>query len=188
MPKQAKLTYDLVAKTIDNLIKNKANGEKFPTFMQIIKITGGNANTLNSYIKQYKELQAKNTNSQIEVLQQQLKKYADTNAKYVNDFTGLNTKIDILTNKNIELQNKNIELQNKNIELQNKNVELQKENQLLKNENANLKTQIKNNNAYDTLLNLLKTHSADFKRFEKKFDDINNITILNLQKDAYDNL
>lgn len=174
MPKQAKLTYDLVAKTIDNLIKNKANGGKFPTFMQIIKITGGNANTLNSYIKQYKELQAKNTNSQIEVLQQQLKKYADTNAKYVNDFTGLNTKIEILTNKNIELQNKNFELQ--------------KENELLKNENANLKTQIKNNNAYDTLLNLLKTHSADFKRFEKKFDDINNITILNLQKDAYENL
>ena len=174
MPKQAKLTYDLVAKTIDNLIKNKANGEKFPTFMQIIKITGGNANTLNSYIKQYKELQAKNTNSQIEVLQQQLKKYADTNAKYVNDFTGLNTKIDILTNKNIELQNKN--------------VALQKENELLKNENTNLKTQIKNNNAYDTLLNLLKKHSADFKSFEKKFDDINNITILNLQKDAYENL
>ena len=167
MPKQAKLTYELVAKTIDNLIKNKTNGEKFPTFMQIIKITGGNANTLNSYIKQYKELQAKNTNSQIEVLQQQLKKYADTNAKYVNDFTGLNTKIDILTNKNIELQ---------------------KENELLKNENANLKTQIKNNNAYNTLLNLLKKHSADFKSFEKKFDDINNITILNLQKDAYDNL
>lgn len=174
MPKQAKLTYELVAKTIDNLIKNKANGGKFPTFMQIIKITGGNANTLNSYIKQYKELQAKNTNSQIEVLQQQLKKYADTNAKYVNDFTGLNTKIDILTNKNIELQNKNFELQ--------------KENELLKNENANLKTQIKNNNAYDTLLNLLKKHSADFKSFEKKFDDINNITILNLQKDAYENL
>ena len=174
MPKQAKLTYELVAKTIDNLIKNKANGGKFPTFMQIIKITGGNANTLNSYIKQYKELQAKNANSQIEMLQQQLKKYADTNAKYVNDFTGLNTKIDILTNKNIELQNKN--------------VELQKENELLKNENANLKTQINNNNAYNTLLNLLKKHSADFKSFEKKFDDINNITILNLQKDAYDNL
>ena len=167
MPKQAKLTYDLVAKTIDNLIKNKTNGEKFPTFMQIIKITGGNANTLNSYIKQYKELQAKNTNSQIEVLQQQLKKYADTNAKYVNDFTGLNTKIDILTNKNIELQ---------------------KENELLKNENANLKTQIKNNNAYEKILELLKNHTIDFKRFEKKFDDINNITILNLQKDAYDNL
>ena len=174
MPKQAKLTYELVAKTIDNLIKNKANGGKFPTFNQIIKVTGGNANTLNSYIKQYKELQAKNTNSQIEVLQQQLKKYADTNAKYVNDFTGLNTKIDILTNKNIELQNKIFELQ--------------KENELLKNENANLKTQIKNNNAYDTLLNLLKKHSADFKSFEKKFDDINNITILNLQKDAYENL
>lgn len=174
MPKQAKLTYELVAKTIDNLIKNKTNGEKFPTFMQIIKITGGNANTLNSYIKQYKELQAKNANSQIEVLQQQLKKYADTNAKYVNDFTGLNTKIDILTNKNIELQNKN--------------VALQKENELLKNENTNLKTQIKNNNAYNTLLNLLKKHSADFKSFEKKFDDINNITILNLQKDAYENL
>ena len=181
MPKQAKLTYDLVAKTIDNLIKNKANGEKFPTFMQIIKITGGNANTLNSYIKQYKELQAKNANSQIEMLQQQLKKYADTNAKYVNDFTGLNTKIDILTNKNIELQNKNVELQNKN-------VELQKENELLKNENANLKTQIKNNNAYEKILELLKNHTIDFKRFEKKFDDINNITILNLQKDAYDNL
>lgn len=174
MPKQAKLTYELVAKTIDNLIKNKTNGGKFPTFMQIIKITGGNANTLNSYIKQYKELQAKNTNSQIEVLQQQLKKYADTNAKYVNDFTGLNTKIDILTNKNIELQNKN--------------VELQKENELLKNENANLKTQIKNNNAYEKILELLKNHTIDFKRFEKKFDDINNITILNLQKDAYDNL
>lgn len=174
MPKQAKLTYDLVAKTIDNLIKNKANGGKFPTFMQIIKITGGNANTLNSYIKQYKELQAKNANSQIEVLQQQLKKYADTNAKYVNDFTGLNTKIDILTNKNIELQNKNIELQ--------------KENELLKNENADLKTQIKNNNAYEKILELLKNHTIDFKRFEKKFDDINNITILNLQKDAYDNL
>ena len=170
MPKQAKLTYDLVAKTIDNLIKNKANGEKFPTFMQIIKITGGNANTLNSYIKQYKA----QANSKIEILQQQLNKFADTNAKYVNDFTGLNTKIDILTNKNIELQNKN--------------VELQKENELLKNENANLKTQIKNNNAYDTLLNLLKTHSADFKGFEKKFDDINNRTILNLQKDAYENL
>ena len=167
MPKQAKLTYELVAKTIDNLIKNKTNGGKFPTFMQIIKITGGNANTLNSYIKQYKELQAKNTNSQIEVLQQQLKKYADTNAKYVNDFTGLNTKIDILTNKNIELQ---------------------KENELLKNENANLKTQIKNNNAYEKILELLKNHTIDFKRFEKKFDDINNITILNLQKDAYDNL
>lgn len=170
MPKQAKLTYDLVAKTIDNLIKNKANGEKFPTFMQIIKITGGNANTLNSYIKQYKA----QANSKIEILQQQLNKFADTNAKYVNDFTGLNTKIDILTNKNIELQNKNFELQ--------------KENELLKNENANLKTQIKNNNAYDTLLNLLKKHSADFKSFEKKFDDINNITILNLQKDAYENL
>ena len=167
MPKQAKLTYELVAKTIDNLIKNKANGEKFPTFMQIIKITGGNANTLNSYIKQYKELQAKNANSQIEMLQQQLKKYADTNAKYVDDFTGLNTKIDILTNKNIELQ---------------------KENELLKNENANLKTQIKNNNAYEKILELLKNHTIDFKRFEKKFDDINNITILNLQKDAYDNL
>ena len=93
-------------------------------------------------------------------MQQQLKKYADTNAKYVNDFTGLNTKIDILTNKNIELQNKNFELQ--------------KENELLKNQNENLKTQIKNNNAYDTLLNLLKKHSADFKSFEKKFDDINN--------------
>ena len=167
MPKQAKLTYDLVAKTIDNLIKNKANGGKFPTFMQIIKITGGNANTLNSYIKQYKELQAKNTNSQIEVLQQQLKKYADTNAKYVNDFTGLNTKIDILKNENAVLKN---------------------ENDLLKIENAKLKNQIQNNNAYNTLLNLLKKHSADFKSFEKKFDDINNITILNLQKDAYDNL
>ena len=177
MPKQAKLTYDLVAKTIDNLIKNKANGEKFPTFMQIIKITGGNANTLNSYIKQYKA----QANSKIEILQQQLKKYADTNAKYVDDFTGLNTKIDILTNKNIELQNKNIELQNKN-------VELQKENELLKNENTNLKTQIKNNNAYEKILELLKNHTIDFKRFEKKFDDINNITILNLQKDAYDNL
>ena len=174
MPKQAKLTYELVAKTIDNLIKNKANGDKFPTFMQIIKITGGNANTLNSYIKQYKELQAKNANSQIEVLQQQLKKYADTNAKYVDDFTGLNTKIDILTNKNIELQNKN--------------VALQKENELLKNENTNLKTQIKNNNAYEKILELLKNHTIDFKRFEKKFDDINNITILNLQKDAYENL
>ena len=167
MPKQAKLTYELVAKTIDNLIKNKTNGEKFPTFNQIIKVTGGNANTLNSYIKQYKDLQAKNANSQIEMLQQQLKKYADTNAKYVNDFTGLNTKIDILTNKNIELQ---------------------KENELLKNENANLKTQIKNNNAYEKILELLKNHTIDFKRFEKKFDDINNITILNLQKDAYDNL
>lgn len=170
MPKQAKLTYDLVAKTIDNLIKNKANGEKFPTFMQIIKITGGNANTLNSYIKQYKA----QANSKIEILQQQLNKFADTNAKYVNDFTGLNTKIDILTNKNIELQNKN--------------VELQKENELLKNENTNLKTQIKNNNAYEKILELLKNHTIDFKRFEKKFDDINNITILNLQKDAYDNL
>ena len=167
MPKQAKLTYELVAKTIDNLIKNKANGGKFPTFMQIIKITGGNANTLNSYIKQYKELQAKNTNSQIEVLQQQLKKYADTNAKYVNDFTGLNTKIDILKNENAVLKN---------------------ENDLLKIENAKLKNQIQNNNAYNTLLNLLKKHSADFKSFEKKFDDINNITILNLQKDAYENL
>ena len=167
MPKQAKLTYELVAKTIDNLIKNKTNGEKFPTFNQIIKVTGGNANTLNSNIKQYKELQAKNANSQIEVLQQQLKKYADTNAKYVNDFTGLNTKIDILTNKNIELQ---------------------KENELLKNENTNLKTQIKNNNAYEKILELLKNHTIDFIRFEKKFDDINNITILNLQKDAYDNL
>lgn len=167
MPKQAKLTYDLVAKTIDNLIKNKANGEKFPTFMQIIKITGGNANTLNSYIKQYKELQAKNANSQIEVLQQQLKKYADTNAKYVDDFTGLNTKIDILKNENAVLKN---------------------ENDLLKIENAKLKNQIQNNNAYNTLLNLLKKHSADFKSFEKKFDDINNITILNLQKDAYENL
>ena len=167
MPKQAKLTYELVAKTIDNLIKNKTNGEKFPTFNQIIKVTGGNANTLNSYIKQYKELQAKNTNSQIEVLQQQLKKYADTNAKYVNDFTGLNTKIDILKNENAVLKN---------------------ENDLLKIENAKLKNQIQNNNAYNTLLNLLKKHSADFKSFEKKFDDINNITILNLQKDAYENL
>lgn len=167
MPKQAKLTYDLVAKTIDNLIKNKTNGEKFPTFMQIIKITGGNANTLNSYIKQYKELQAKNTNSQIEVLQQQLKKYADTNAKYVDDFTGLNTKIDILKNENAVLKN---------------------ENDLLKIENAKLKNQIQNNNAYNTLLNLLKKHSADFKSFEKKFDDIHNITDLELQKDAYENL
>ena len=167
MPKQAKLTYELVAKTIDNLIKNKANGGKFPTFMQIIKITGGNANTLNSYIKQYKELQAKNTKSQIEVVQQQWKKYADTNAKYVNDFTGLNTKIDILTNKNVELQ---------------------KENELLKNENLELKNQLKNNNTYNQILELLKNHTIDFKRFEKKFDDINNITILNLQKDAYDNL
>ena len=167
MPKQAKLTYELVAKTIDNLIKNKANGGKFPTFMQIIKITGGNANTLNSYIKQYKELQAKNANSQIEMLQQQLKKYADTNAKYVDDFTGLNTKIDILKNENAVLKN---------------------ENDLLKIENAKLKNQIQNNNAYNTLLNLLKKHSADFKSFEKKFDDINNITILNLQKDAYENL
>lgn len=163
MPKQAKLTYDLVAKTIDNLIKNKANGGKFPTFMQIIKITGGNANTLNSYIKQYKELQAKNTNSQIEVLQQQLKKYADTNAKYVDDFTGLNTKIDILKNENAVLKN---------------------ENDLLKIENAKLKNQIQNNNAYEKILELLKNHTIDFKRFEKKFDDINNITILDLQKFA----
>lgn len=170
MPKQAKLTYDLVAKTIDNLIKNKANGEKFPTFMQIIKITGGNANTLNSYIKQYKA----QANSKIEILQQQLNKFADTNAKYVNDFTGLNTKIDILTNKNIELQNKN--------------VELQKENELLKTENLELKNQLKNNNTYNQILELLKNHTIDFKRFEKKFDDINNITILNLQKDAYENL
>ena len=167
MPKQAKLTYELVAKTIDNLIKNKANGEKFPTFNQIIKETGGNANTLNSYIKQYKELQAKNTNSQIEVLQQQLKKYADTNAKYVDDFTGLNTKIEILTNENVALK---------------------KENELLKTENLELKNQLKNNNTYNQILELLKNHTIDFKSFEKKFDDINNITILNLQKDAYDNL
>ena len=167
MPKQAKLTYDLVAKTIDNLIKNKANGDKFPTFMQIIKITGGNANTLNSYIKQYKELQAKNANSQIEVLQQQLKKYADTNAKYVNDFTGLNTKIDILKNENAVLKN---------------------ENDLLKIENAKLKNQIQNNNAYEKILELLKNHTIDFKRFEKKFDDMHNITDLELQKDAYENL
>ena len=163
MPKQAKLTYDLVAKTIDNLIKNKANGDKFPTFMQIIKMTGGNANTLNSYIKQYKA----QANSKIEILQQQLNKFADTNAKYVNDFTELNTKIDILKNENAVLKN---------------------ENDLLKIENAKLKNQIQNNNAYNTLLNLLKKHSADFKSFEKKFDDIHNITILNLQKDAYENL
>lgn len=161
MPKQAKLTYELVAKTIDNLIKNKANGGKFPTFMQIIKITGGNANTLNSYIKQYKELQAKNTNSQIEVLQQQLKKYADTNAKYVNDFTGLNTKIEILTNENVALK---------------------KENELLKTENLELKNQLKNNNTYNQILELLKNHTIDFKSFEKKFDDIHNITALELQK------
>lgn len=161
MPKQTKLTYDLVAKTIDNLIKNKANGGKFPTFMQIIKITGGNANTLNSYIKQYKELQAKNANSQIEVLQQQLKQYSDTNAKYVEDFTGLNTKIDILTNENVALK---------------------KENELLKTENLELKNQLKNNNTYNQILELLKNHTIDFKSFEKKFDDIHNITALELQK------
>ena len=161
MPKQAKLTYELVAKTIDNLIKNKTNGEKFPTFMQIIKITGGNANTLNSYIKQYKELQAKNANSQIEVLQQQLKQYSDTNAKYVEDFTGLNTKIDILTNENVALK---------------------KENELLKTENLELKNQLKNNNTYNQILELLKNHTIDFKSFEKKFDDIHNITALELQK------
>ena len=161
MPKQAKLTYELVAKTIDNLIKNKANGEKFPTFNQIIKVTGGNANTLNSYIKQYKELQAKNANSQIEVLQQQLKQYSDTNAKYVEDFTGLNTKIDILTNENVALK---------------------KENELLKTENLELKNQLKNNNTYNQILELLKNHTIDFKRFEKKFDDIHNITALELQK------
>lgn len=167
MAKPAKLTYELVVKTIDNLIENKINGDKFPTFNQIIKSTGGNANTLNSYIKQYKELQAKNANSQIEVLQQQLKQYSDTNAKYVEDFTGLNTKIDILTNENVALK---------------------KENELLKTENLELKNQLKNNNTYNQILELLKNHTIDFKRFEKKFDDINNITMLNLQKDAYENL
>ena len=163
MAKKSKLTYEIVARSIDNLIKTKANGDKFPTFNQIIKVTGGNANTLNSYIKQYKA----QANSKIEILQQQLNKFADTNAKYIEYCKNLEIEKDILTNKNVALQ---------------------KENELLQTENADLKTQIKNNNAYDTLLNLLKTHSADFKRFEKKFDDINNITILNLQKDAYENL
>lgn len=159
MAKKSKLTYEIVARSIDNLIKTKANGDKFPTFNQIIKVTGGNANTLNSYIKQYKA----QANSKIEILQQQLNKFADTNAKYVEYCKNLEIEKDILTNKNVALQ---------------------KENELLQTENADLKTQIKNNNAYDTLLNLLKTHSADFKRFEKKFDDINNITILDLQKFA----
>lgn len=163
MAKKSKLTYEIVARSIDNLIKTKANGDKFPTFNQIIKVTGGNANTLNSYIKQYKA----QANSKIEILQQQLNKFADTNAKYVEYCKNLEIEKDILTNKNVALQ---------------------KENELLQTENADLKTQIKNNNAYDTLLNLLKTHSADFKRFEKKFDDINNITILDLQKFALKDL
>ena len=103
----------------------------------------------------------------MKILQQQVSKFAEVNEKFVGDCAELNSKIDILKNENAVLKN---------------------ENDLLKIENAKLKNQIQNNNAYNTLLNLLKKHSADFKSFEKKFDDINNITILNLQKDAYDNL
>lgn len=103
----------------------------------------------------------------MKILQQQVSKFAEVNEKFVGDCAELNSKIDILKNENAVLKN---------------------ENDLLKIENAKLKNQIQNNNAYNTLLNLLKKHSADFKSFEKKFDDINNITILNLQKDAYENL
>lgn len=38
------------------------------------------------------------------------------------------------------------------------------------------------NNIYEQILELLKNHSADFKHFEKKFDDIHNITALDFQK------
>lgn len=51
MPRPSKINYDFVAQKIETLIKNKINGDKFPTFNQIIKETGGNANTLNLYIK-----------------------------------------------------------------------------------------------------------------------------------------
>ena len=102
----------------------------------------------------------------MKILQQQVSKFAEVNEKFVGDCAELNSKIDILKNENAVLKN---------------------ENDLLKIENAKLKNQIQNNNAYNTLLNLLKKHSADFKSFEKKFD-IHNITDLELQKDAYENL
>ena len=90
----------------------------------------------------------------MKILQQQVSKFAEVNEKFVGDCAKLNSKIDILKN----------------------------ENDLLKIENAKLKNQIQNNNAYEQILKLLKNHSADFKTFEKKFDDIHNITALELQK------
>ncbi len=90
----------------------------------------------------------------MKILQQQVSKFAEVNEKFVGDCAELNSKIDILKN----------------------------ENDLLKIENAKLKNQIQNNNAYEQILKLLKNHSADFKTFEKKFDDIHNITALELQK------
>ncbi len=146
MPRPSKINYDFVAQKIEILIKNKINGDKFPTFNQIIKETGGNANTLNLYIKKYKEQQAKMANSQIEILKQQVSKFAEVNEKFVGDYAKLNSKIDILKNENAVLKN---------------------ENDLLKIENAKLKNQIQNNNAYEQILELLKNHSADFKIFEK---------------------
>lgn len=90
----------------------------------------------------------------MKILQQQVSKFAEVNEKFVGDCAELNSKIDILKN----------------------------ENDLLKIENAKLKNQIQNNNAYEQILKLLKNHLADFKTFEKKFDDIHNITALELQK------
>lgn len=146
MPRPSKINYDFVAQKIEILIKNKINGDKFPTFNQIIKETGGNANTLNLYIKKYKEQQAKEATSQMKILQQQVSKFAEVNEKFVGDCAELNSKIDILKNENAVLKN---------------------ENDLLKIENAKLKNQIQNNNAYEQILKLLKNHSADFKIFEK---------------------
>ena len=82
----------------------------------------------------------------MKILQQQVSKFAEVNEKFVGDCAELNSKIDILKNENAVLTN---------------------ETDLLKIENAKLKNQIKNNNAYEQILKLLKNHSADFKIFEK---------------------
>lgn len=55
MARPTKINYEIVERKINKLIENKINGDRFPTFSQIIEATGGNANSLNKFIKQHRE-------------------------------------------------------------------------------------------------------------------------------------
>lgn len=106
MARPAKINFELVEKIITELITNRINGDKFPKFVQIIKKTGGNSNTLRDYIKQYKlKYNLVKTNS-IPVAKEETdkllslnKQLCDLNAELHGDIQTLNIKIEQLSNQ-----------------------------------------------------------------------------------------
>lgn len=167
MARPTKINYEIVERKINKLIENKINGDRFPTFSQIIKATGGNANSLNKFIKQYREkynLLETNSiplaNSQLQLLQQQNNRFAQENAMYSQQNAEMREKIEILNNKISALEAENATLKSK------------------------LQNNQQNNKNFIYLINLIQKQSAELADFKNKYEKYSGIMALELESET----